>query len=130
MRHIESENQTAFATWFKYQYPKYVDNLNASLVGANVGVRAGKLAKDMGVCKGWPDITLAVPNVFYSGLFIEMKSVIDGKKGKVSEDQKRVHLALYRAGYRVVVCYNADQARETVKEYMRYLKPEVSENPV
>lgn len=120
-RHIETDNQINFATWFAYQYPKYINNLCSSMAGINLGPITGKRAKQMGYRKGWPDIQLAIPNTFYSGLFIEFKIFANNKKSTLTTEQKEVHVSLRDAGYRVAVCYSSMEAQEEVKEYLGHV---------
>ena len=121
--YVEHQNQTQFHTWFCYQYPKYINNFNSSLVGVRLPIQAAVRAKAVGVRKGWPDIQIMIPNAFYNGLFIEMKSIIDGKRGVVKPEQKAVHAALTEQGYLVRICYSSTEAEQVFKEYVRYVIP-------
>lgn len=116
--YVENQNQTHFHSWFCREYPDYVDNFNSSLTGVRLPIHVAKRAKDAGVRKGWPDIQIAIPNAFYHGLFIELKSIIDGKKGTVKPEQKKVHASLMAKGYLVRVCYSSDEAQVALKEYL------------
>lgn len=81
--------------------------------GAQRG-QAGKM-KAEGVRAGVPDLFLAVAKNGFHGLFIEMKAV----DGVVRKQQSAVMEYLELAGYRVVVCYGADRAMQSIKNYLR-----------
>jgi len=121
--YIENQNQIHFHSWFCLQHPKLINNFTSSLTGVRLPIQAAKRAKDAGVRKGWPDIQLAVPSQGYHGLFIELKSIIDGKKGAIKPEQKAVHAALIEQGYLVRVCYSSDEAQKVVIEYLGEKKP-------
>ena len=71
-----------------------------------------------GWCNGIPDLTIAVPNKDYHGLYIEFKDV--GKTYcTVSDDQREKLQALTQAGYLAVWCAGFDKAKIITKEYMK-----------
>jgi hypothetical protein len=123
----EDSEQITFINRVRHLYPWLSDCVMAI---PNGGFRHPKLAallKLAGVLKGAPDILVAVvrpvprsSKMIYRwgarpGLFIEMKRK---KGGKVSDDQHRVHSALRRQGYEVVVANGADQAWSIFEEYV------------
>ena len=63
---------------------------------------------------GIPDMFLAVSVAPFHGLYIELKT----QTGKTSAKQKRWQKALRMQGYASVVCYGADRAIETLREYL------------
>ena len=71
--------------------------------------------RQLGVKKGVPDLFLPVPMNGYHGLFIEMKT----RSGRVSPEQEKWITALNQFGYRAVVCYGWEAARDTLIEYMQ-----------
>lgn len=71
--------------------------------------------KRQGVRAGVPDIMLAYPNKKYHGLFIEMKY----GKNKPTDNQKIWIEHLNDVGYLAVVCYKAEEAFETIQEYLK-----------
>ncbi len=73
--------------------------------------------KASGVKKGFPDIQLCVARQGYHGLFIELKRV--KPKGVVSPEQREWIWYLRDAGYEVWVCYGAEEAKNTILEYLR-----------
>ena len=75
----------------------------------------GRKLKQMGLSKGFPDISILEPRGEFHGLYIEMKR---RKGGRVSIEQKKAIIALRVQGYRVEVCEGWEKAREVIKEYM------------
>ncbi len=115
----EDHEQVVLITRVRFLYPLLADNVMAIPNGGwRNKVQAAKL-KRAGVLKGAPDVLVALVRRYqhreYPGLFIEMKKV---KGGTVSADQKKVHKALSKAGYLVVVCRGADAAWEVFEEYV------------
>ena len=90
----------------------------------NGGVRNAVTAmrlKHEGVLAGIPDLFLPVAkytclskHLIYNGLFVEMKV----KPNTVSLHQKDVHEKLWNQGYMVAVCWAAQEAIETIAEYL------------
>lgn len=116
MNHAESKLQAACVKWFRLQYP---DTLIFAI--PNGGARSaitGAILKAEGVLAGVPDLFVAksghVDDIYYDGLFIEMKS----GKGKQTESQKEIQKRLQAAGYYVEVCHSFDEFKETVEWYM------------
>lgn len=79
--------------------------------------------KEEGVKKGVPDVFLPVPMTYLNegqvvgmkaGLWIEMKA----GKNKTSPDQDWWIGKLRDMGYRVEVCYSAEDAIKIIKEYL------------
>lgn len=115
----EHQEQCAVIEWWSYfaatvGLPAFalfaIPNAGA---GAQSG-QAGKM-KAEGVRAGVPDLCLAVARNGFHGLYIEMKSA----DGVVRPHQTEVMKYLESAGYRVVVCYGADRAMTSIKNYLR-----------
>ena len=70
--------------------------------------------KRQGVKAGVPDLCLPVPKEGYHGLYIEMKY----GKNKPTDNQEEWLESLRQYGYKTAVCYGADEARETIKQYI------------
>ena len=93
--------------------------------GARHPVVAAKL-KAEGVKPGVPDLCLPYPKMMevqlgqplynVCGLYIEMKTLTP--KGRLSDDQKEWIAYLKGVGYKVVVCWNADEAIQAIGEYL------------
>jgi hypothetical protein len=77
-------------------------------------------SKQAGLEKGMPDINLDWPVWDYreceSGLRIEMKF----GKGKLSPEQKEKKVLLEEAGFKVAVCYSAQEAIREVFNYLNF----------
>lgn len=120
MRQLEHQQQAALFRWAAYQV-KARPELALMFAIPNGGLRskatAGKL-KAEGVKAGVPDIFLPVPStsrgVAYSGLWIEMKA---GRNiPTVKQNEWRVKLS--QQGYRTVVCWSWESARDVIEEYL------------
>lgn len=70
--------------------------------------------KRQGVKAGVPDLALPVALKGYNGLYIEMKF----GKNKTTEKQNWWLEQLTKQGYKTAVCYGADEAITTLKEYI------------
>ena len=71
--------------------------------------------KAQGVKAGVPDLCIPVARGGYHSLYIEMKAA----KGRVSGRQREWLDLLEGQGMRAVVCYGAENAIETIRDYMR-----------
>jgi len=117
MRYIESAEQCVFVKWFKLQYPQFRKLIYKIDNEGSMKPHIGKLKNDLGRLGGAPDLCIAVPTKDHPGLYIEMKSIIDGKRSSVSKVQLEVHEELRNVGYKVEVCWTADEAIQVVKGY-------------
>lgn len=82
----------------------------------NGGVRSaftGAQMRALGVKKGWPDLVLPKRSGAYVGLVIEMKY----GKGKESPEQVEWLDFLTDEGWRVSICYSAEEARRDICLY-------------
>ena len=73
-----------------------------------------KRLKDEGLKAGVPDVWLPVPNHGFHGLVIELK---DGD-GKLRPEQVDWLDALNQYGYKATCCRGADDAIQTIMEYL------------
>lgn len=71
--------------------------------------------RQMGVRAGVPDLFYPVPAQGYHGLFIEMKT----EKGRLDPKQKRWIEILEAFGYKCVVAYGWEKARDALLEYVK-----------
>lgn len=74
----------------------------------------GAMLKRQGVKPGVPDLYLPCARGGYHGLYIEMKN---GRNG-LTKAQKAFRDYATAQGYRVQVCYSADQAIDTITKYI------------
>lgn len=116
MRHIESKIQQACVHWFKYQYPHFKLLLFSVPNGGWRGKIEASIMKAEGVTAGVSDLLLLIPNKFYHGLCIEMKT---GERGsRQSQAQKEWQKAVESVGYKYVVCHCFDDFVLEVSRYM------------
>ena len=115
----EDEEQMALFTWAHHMavtghFPELSRLFHVPNGGSRGPAEAGRF-KAMGVKPGVPDVFLDVPRGGFHGLRIEMKR---RHGGKVSEDQTD-WIDWYNAiGFRAVVCYGWDEAREEIENYL------------
>lgn len=115
-RRSEATEQEALITWcriFENRYPELKMIYHIPNGGSRNRLEAANL-KRQGVKAGVPDLCLPVPKDGYHGLYIEMKY----GKNKPTDNQEEWMERLRQYGYRTVVCYGADEARETIKQYI------------
>lgn len=118
MIRTEAEEQEAVVRWAFYR-SGWTLELRMLFHIPNGGTRNKREAvhlKEMGVQAGVPDLFLPVPRNGFHGLFIEMKR--NAKTARVSPEQKAWIQALTDQGYRAVVCYGFEQARDAIVEYL------------
>ncbi|WP_273430504.1 VRR-NUC domain-containing protein [Chitinibacter tainanensis] len=112
----EHDHQVALFRWAQLQSAA-VPALKLMFAIPNGGARnivvAGKL-KAEGVKAGVPDILLPIPRGVYHGLFIELKQ----PKGRVAPHQAEWIAELGLQGYRSVVCYGWEDAKDTIMGYL------------
>lgn len=114
----EHEEQKKVIEWWRLESASRKipeDVLFAIPNGGKRNVATGRVLKSEGVRSGIPDLFLALKRHSFSGFFIEMKRV---KRSVLSEKQTEIHAILRRCGYRVEVCYGADDAIEKIEEYL------------
>jgi len=112
MRNNESRLQQQCVKWFRLQYPNIL--IAAIPNGGKRSVVTAAMLKREGALAGFPDLFIAKPNEFYSGLFVEMK----WGNNKPTEQQKEVMQKLTDAGYKVAVCYSFDEFVNVVTSYI------------
>ena len=80
----------------------------------------GRKLKEMGLSKGFPDISILEPMGKYHGLYIEMKR----KGNKLTEDQIKWLMELRARGYATALCYSASEAIDKIEKYMSLRREE------
>jgi len=106
MKDLEHRSQVALCQWLDMQRPTIL--YYATPNGGKRSIKTAKRLKDEGVKAGVPD--LCFPTLH---LYIEMKS----PKGILSEAQKQWIFDLQLAGYKVAVCYSAEEAIKVVEAF-------------
>jgi hypothetical protein len=119
----EHAHQSALFQWIAIapEGAKRRPELNLLFAIPNGGDRRPSVGAKMraeGVKPGVPDLFLPVCRDGRAGLFIEMKA----GNNAPSEKQKIWHLALMLQGYRVVVAYSWEEARDLLLEYLEQPK--------
>ena len=116
----ESVEQIALFKWADFARGKY-PSLSLMYHIPNGGKRtlqAGGKLKSEGLRAGVPDICLPVPSGGYHGLYIELK--VHG--GRVSKEQKQWLSDLSAEGYKALICYGFDEAKDTILGYLQNKK--------
>ena len=109
----EQERVIAWCTFNAARHPELDLIYHVPNGGSRNQIEAANL-KRQGVKAGVPDLELPVALNGYHGLFIEMKY----GKNKTTENQDWWLEQLTKQGYKTAVCYGADEAIETLKEYI------------
>ena len=112
----EATEQEIVINWCEYNSPRHPE-LKLIYHVPNGGSRNQLEAvnlKRQGVKAGVPDLNLSVALHGFHGLYIEMKF----GKNKTTEKQKWWLEQLQKQGYKTAVCYGADEAIDTIKEYL------------
>lgn len=112
----EHSHQVALFAWFgehRHLYPQ------TRWLFAIPNANSHHLVSE-GVKGGVPDVALMLPVYPFHGLFVEMKIPAKGSKraGVVSSAQELWHIQLKSQGYKVVVCYGWEDAKNTIVEYI------------
>lgn len=103
-----------WAAWASGKYPE-LDLMHHIPNGGKRSKSEAARFKAQGVKAGVPDIFLPCARGGYHGLYIELKRT---KGGKISTAQKEWIDALRGQGYKVIVCYGFDEAREVIISYL------------
>lgn len=117
MQNQELAEQQTVLEWAQWQRGKYPE-LDLLYHIPNEGKRSaanGAVLKRAGLKKGVPDLCLPVAKGSFHSLYIEMKK---DKKSKPSREQREWLEKLNAAGNLAVVCHSADEAIQTIKEYL------------
>ena len=115
MKHLESNLQQSCVRWFRYQYSDYQNLLIAIPNGGYRNRTEAAILIGEGVVRGCPDLFLAVPKKGFAGLWIEMKA----PKGRLTEYQQGMLIALENVGYMTHVCYSFDEFEKVVTNYLK-----------
>lgn len=114
----EAQEQTTLFQWaalMTHRLPELRTMYHIPNGGSRNAIEAVRL-KAQGVKPGVPDIFLPCARGEWHGLYIEMKR---RKGGRVSEEQREMIRLLIEQGYKAVVCYGWEEAKNTICEYLR-----------
>lgn len=109
----EATLQAQFISRVNYLEPGLADYVFAIPNGGKRDPRVAAALKAQGVRPGVPDVFVAMPVHPWAGLWIEFKTA----KGRLSNRQVLYLSLLDRAGYRVAVSNDLDEAWAIFKEY-------------
>lgn len=114
----EHAEQVAVVKWLRATHP---DALFYAVPNGGFRFRRTAILLALeGVVSGVPDLCIAEPRNGFHGLYIEMKRV---KDGRVSKTQAEFGEALIKRGYCFKICFGAEDAIATIKEYFHVSKP-------
>ena len=113
-RDLEHRLQCACVRWFRLAYPKHRHNLFAVPNGGYRTPTTAAKIKAEGALPGVADLILLLPNTFYHGLLIEMKT----DKGRQSEAQREWQESIERDGYKYVVVRSIEEFIQVVTDYL------------
>ena len=113
----EAQEQKVIFEWAEWNKNKYPE-LEMLMHTVNEGKRTPRMGaelKRMGMKRGFPDISLLVPNKKYHGLFIELKA---DKTKRLTKEQKEWLEKLNKYGYKAVRCNGSEEAIQVIKDYI------------
>ena len=111
----ERDIQRAVVKYVRYMYPKVlIVHVPNEGISGKMGRIYGAIKKQEGVVAGFPDLLIFKQTFTHCGLALELKS----KKGKPSENQKRVLSQLEAEGWVTAICYSTDEALEHINNYL------------
>ena len=113
----EENEQTFLFRWAEFAASKY-EELELMYHVPNEGKRSsitGARLRSAGLKSGVPDVCLPTAHGGYIGLYIEMKV----RPNKPTENQKRWLRALRAAGHLTAVCYDWEEAKNLIEDYLK-----------
>ena len=114
----EQQAVIEWSLWNRGRYPE-LETLHHTVNEGKRSVTNGAMLKNIGMSKGFPDLSLHCAKGAYHSLHIEMKK---DRRSRVSKEQKDWIARLNRWGNCAVICYCADEAIRVLKKYLN-LKP-------
>ena len=109
----EAQHQAEVIIWFWNEYKEYRGLLYHNYNNPRNAINGAQLIA-LGLVKGNPDLTLALPRGDFGALYIEMKK--PGEKPR--ESQVKQMDRLREAGNCVNWCDNSNEAIEIIKKYL------------
>lgn len=121
MNHPEHFEQVALIKWADYQtIPNSAEKIGSYLFsvpnGGKRNIITAKIMREEGCKAGVPDLCLAYPNAKFHALFVELKAPT--KTARVSPAQKEWLDKLNKVGFKAVVCYGFESARQMIMDYL------------
>lgn len=104
---------------------KLLGQKRGTQVAAKISSSIENSMRAEGKQKGYPDLIIDEPSVYYYGLRIELKRArkqlktkLSTAHTKVSPEQEEWINKLNKKGYKALVCYGADEAIKVIEDYM------------
>jgi len=111
----EAKLQHNCVMYFDKQYPEFRGLLYHNFLNPPNKIQ-GMMLKGLGLKKGLPDLTFALPINGKHGLFIEMKT----EKGVLAKEQIKYRDLLLKVGYNWELCRSLEEFKNIIKEYLSY----------
>ena len=109
----EQKIQHQCVMWFDSEYPQYRGLLYHNYLNPPNAI-TGRILKGLGLRKGVPDLTLALPIKGKHGLYIEMKN----EKGTLQKEQLKYRDLRQKVGYNWELCRSLEQFKTIIKNYL------------
>jgi len=109
----EAKVQHACIMWFDSEYPQYRGLLYHNYLNPPNAI-TGRILKGLGLRKGVPDLTFALPINGKHGLYIEMKN----EKGTLQKEQIKYKKLLTDVGYNWELCRSLEQFKTIINTYL------------
>jgi hypothetical protein len=118
---VEHQHQCWLFEWFFYAHRELWGCMWAVPNGGKRSKAEAARLKAEGVIAGVFDVTLAVARGGFHGMFIELKApkTAVSARGRVSDDQKDHQVRMESQGYKCVVCWGWQEARDAITEYLK-----------
>ena len=120
MNPSEDQIQIALLEWLRLAHPAAWPWTHHSPNGGARSAVTGARLKNLGVRRGFPDLTLWLPRGGFHGLAVELKA----GKGKPTPEQLAWLDHMASIGWMAAVCTGFDAARETLDAYLRSASPD------
>ena len=108
----ETRIQIDLVKWMRTRFPKVL--FTSTQAGNRMSPLQAVMMKRMGYTNGTPDIIVFRATNGYNGLLLELKK----EKGIVSTDQKKFKEQANAEGYKYLIAYGLEQAKEMVGGYV------------
>lgn len=110
----EHRIQSSCVQWFRLAHSDIAGLLYAVPNGGRRDAVTGRKMKEEGVLAGVSDLNLDVPNRFYHGLRIEMKT----RTGRQQKSQIEFQHLVESQGYKYAICRSFDDFKRCVDRYL------------
>jgi hypothetical protein len=108
----ETQIQVDLVKWMRKTFPKML--FTSTQAGNRMSTLQAVMMKRMGYTNGTPDLIVFRATNGWNGLLLELKQ----EKGTVSPDQKKFKEQANAEGYKYLVAYGLEQAKDAVRDYL------------